>query len=465
MQVMRQLIILLLLHVASAAAQTPFSHSMHPGDRRAYRLWSSVINNDSAVCARTIMDVAGDSADLGTVAGDIIPVPGLLFDYWGNLGPGRWKIDADGWLHEETRSNDWRKLYPLTPPPMDTVTFIRPPSDTVQAILLRRYEMPLFDTTVRAFDLRMTEGAFVMDLVIAERFGLVSARVRLAQSTEANLRLLNATLDGHDYNGERRSFDFLPLCTGDVRHYQYSQFDPNDPSHGEKRNVIESIGQDTLINGERYYRVTNPAAYSQPRRSATDGVHFANPAGDEIVLPANATLGTVCLGGLVVSDTSTIDFWGQFRRRIVVSRVWIDISETMEWIEGVGLFLMQGFGHFSGFQSTVLVYANLCGIPYGTPLSQAVPCAAAPARIEEIFPNPARHDDAVTVLLILGESQSLFLTVHDALGRQLANIDLGRRAPGTHAVAVPSSPIPPGLRVCHLVANGRVIAQRRFIVN
>ncbi len=94
------------------------------------------------------------------------------------------------------------------------------------------------------------------------------------------------------------------------------------------------------------------------------------------------------------------------------------------------------------------------------PTSSDGPPAASPSAavvLEAPYPNPARL--AATVSFSLPSVQRVRLVVYDVLGREVAVLAEGERAPGVHAVAVDGTGLPSGRYLVQLEANGTVQTQ------
>jgi choice-of-anchor B domain-containing protein len=94
-----------------------------------------------------------------------------------------------------------------------------------------------------------------------------------------------------------------------------------------------------------------------------------------------------------------------------------------------------------------------------TPVGTEPPPEAPAPLVIEIAPNPSR--EAVTLTFRIAEAAEARLTVHDALGRQVAVAAAGAFGVGEHAVRFDMGGLPSGLYLARLEADGRA-ALRRF---
>jgi hypothetical protein len=453
------------------SAQNVFNHPMQTGDRVAYRIRTSGITNDSTVYARIVTESANDTASVALVSSRFVAVPGLIFDTWYGSPSKRCTI-SNGWLMTELSGANWSAMYPVSPPAMDTSEFQRSNGGIVRVIVLRRYSLSIFGVAVQAFDVRLEEYPGVSDLVVADRFGLIAALVKEGDASKWEWRMLNATINGVEYNGESRSFEYLPICAGDVRHYRYSMFVTQDPARSFGRNEIEKIGQDTLVGGLSYFTVRNPVLMGSLYRSAPEGVHVAVGNGSEnFFLPSNATIGTVA-GHYVVSDTSTVLFSGRMRHRLVLSFEGWDVENSLEWMEGIGLVRSESRSYFGDIESEQLVYASLCGEEHGIPLSTGnqTPAQTDFARFEDLFPNPVHCGARSDFHIVVSASSAVHvqLTLHDVLGRRLATIANATLTPGSHTLLYDGhgkgTEFPPGLYWLRLQTPSSVQAKNLLII-
>ena len=115
---------------------------------------------------------------------------------------------------------------------------------------------------------------------------------------------------------------------------------------------------------------------------------------------------------------------------------------------------------------TVTVPANEGGVVAATftnPRPVSTPLAPAPTfALEAPAPNPARG--AVRFRAELARPAEVSLTVHDALGREVAEVARGPWGAGERSVSFDASALAPGVYVVRLAAGGEVATTRLTVV-
>jgi hypothetical protein len=110
--------------------------------------------------------------------------------------------------------------------------------------------------------------------------------------------------------------------------------------------------------------------------------------------------------------------------------------------------------------------ATVAGPPFG-PAEEVEPIATASAATVPVAasvtgPNPFRG--RTTLAFTLAEAGAVRLTLHDALGREVAVLAAGAHAAGPHVVAVEAGALPSGVYGWRLSAGGRVTTGRMTLV-
>lgn len=106
------------------------------------------------------------------------------------------------------------------------------------------------------------------------------------------------------------------------------------------------------------------------------------------------------------------------------------------------------------------VYARFDFQPMATSTEET--SAPQPFALETPFPNPFR--EATTLTFSLPTPADVRLEVFDALGRQVATVVDERRGTGTHEVSFRAGPLPPGLYIARLSADGQTATRRLVLV-
>jgi hypothetical protein len=449
MKTMVSTIFILFLIGMAAHAQTPFATPFAVGDIAAYR-YSEYDQHGaqirSTVAVRKLRaappllnrDAVNDTVEATSFAGSMFSFPGLeMFFSTGNLGM---TLTAAGLLRSyDYGEKKWRSLFLLSPPAADTTMI-----DTVQAVVTQRFDTTIFGHGVRAFRICYGDTTGRRLLTVADTFGLIQAQSVVYNKT-LTIELINATILGTKYNSEGRSFDYMPVCLGDVRHYKHFFTPQQTPSQRQIRNYSVSVVSDTTVNGIKYFNLAPFQGYVI--RDSLDGVHQLDPVYkvQTFFLPSNATLGTL-VGSMVVVDTASVVYWGKTRRKIAMSNELFDISVYEEWVEGLGKTYGISFSYFAGIDIDSLAYAKLCGTEYGAPLglAQELQGKARSPMVFDIYPNPVSPANPVTLTFSLPTSGTVTLELFDLLGRKSGTPRQLDAAAGLNSVRLQPGDLPPG---------------------
>ncbi len=451
-------VMILVLFGSRATGQTPYTTAFAVGDVASYRYierddFGAIIRSSVAVRKLRLAppflnhDAVYDTVELSSFKGNLFTFPGLE-NYFPvtNLGM---TVTPDGMLQTYDYSEKkWRKLFPLSPPLTDSTVI-----DSMRAVVTQRFDTTVFGYLVRAFRMKLTDAGSERLLTIADTFGLIRAEAMIG-SEAATIELINGTIGGVKYNTETRSFDFMPICPGDVRHYRHSFIPLHDPSQQSQKNHSLSIVKDTAINGIRYYAFDPPQRYFI--RDSIDGVHELDTMyrSQVFFLPSNATPGTL-VGSMVVVDTTTILFWGKERRLVKLSVEAVDVGMYEEWLEGVGRVYSLSFSYFSGTDIDSLCFAKICDEEHGIALGtqSEISTGGALPLIQGVYPNPASRN--VTVVVSHPDGGLIELEVFEISGRRVSltrNLVLSH---GLNAIRLDLRDIPRGKYiVCARAVSG-----------
>ena len=82
--------------------------------------------------------------------------------------------------------------------------------------------------------------------------------------------------------------------------------------------------------------------------------------------------------------------------------------------------------------------------------------------LEQNYPNPFSNN--TSLVFRLPEEQSITLTVHDALGREVSRLADGKFNPGSHAVMFHANDLPDGVYFARLVYGSQTIQTKMVLV-
>jgi hypothetical protein len=140
----------------------------------------------------------------------------------------------------------------------------------------------------------------------------------------------------------------------------------------------------------------------------------------------------------------------------------------VRWIppdEGAGPVTFYAAGNAAnnnGTSSDDQIYTTTAEVDQGD-ASTALDDATAPAHftLHSVYPNPARTEARIDYEL--PRSGPVTIALHDALGRQVRSVPLGRQAAGAHQAALDVAGLAPGLYLCE-VATATARQTRTLIV-
>jgi hypothetical protein len=105
---------------------------------------------------------------------------------------------------------------------------------------------------------------------------------------------------------------------------------------------------------------------------------------------------------------------------------------------------------------------TLMNVPITVKLSSANDGGAAPETFTLAQNHPNPFAASTTVGFTLARAADVRVVVYDALGREVAVLVEGRRAPGSHAVTLDARGLPAGTYLYRLEVAGEVVATRRM---
>jgi hypothetical protein len=349
----------------AAAAQASWVYPLEAGNVSVFRYSESGGGRTSVLAITTTTSAsningAPDTVMLQQQSGGVFPVPAWSDD-WYPVRSLDATIDSSGMLWTRGGRHDWRQEFPTRPPSADTLRIVHGAGDTVLAVVSMRGPMLILDTVpVQAFACTILEPGRQRTVVIADGFGLVEAVDSMGSMT-----LVNAHIGGVDWNPERRAFDYMPMCRGDVRHVSYSFIDEHEPWNSVHRNFGDTLATELRVT-DTTYLVSSRSGIAY--RSDASGVFCRSQGGGEYcVIPSHATLGTI-VGSMIVTDTAVVSAFGRMRRRLLLEWSDLDWAASEVWTEGLGRTYWSTWSYFTGEESETLMYYRICGEEYGTPL-------------------------------------------------------------------------------------------------
>lgn len=117
-------------------------------------------------------------------------------------------------------------------------------------------------------------------------------------------------------------------------------------------------------------------------------------------------------------------------------------SNLLGYVAGIGFVTKQRLQYEPG--GSVLVYARVGGVEYGTPFEVSAEAAApVPASALRVYPNPLRGEGVVE--LTLGEPQHAGLAVYDVLGRRVLRLHEGPLPAGSTSLDLDAGALAPGV--------------------
>lgn len=122
---------------------------------------------------------------------------------------------------------------------------------------------------------------------------------------------------------------------------------------------------------------------------------------------------------------------------------------------------MGAFGHDNwALGWTALDHLGYLGMP--TAIEADTEELPSTIRLAQNYPNP--FNPTTTIEFAIDRPQSIRLTVHDVMGKQVALLDDDHRAAGTYYIAFDASALPSGLYVYRLQTDSRVIARNLMVL-
>ncbi len=181
-----------------------------------------------------------------------------------------------------------------------------------------------------------------------------------------------------------------------------------------------------------------------------DGTRWSNPGGDFTAEPAaSATLGDI---GFYT--------WGPSAAMTADVQAWLDDpGQNHGWIVLGDESAAQTTRRFDSREYPTEAQRPLLRVYYTQATAAEVPASPAGFRLLPAYPNPFR--EATTIVYEVGEPEHVTLEVFDVLGRRVARLVDGPRAPGRHRATFVAPDRAGGLYVYRLrageaVAHGRV---------
>jgi hypothetical protein len=102
-------------------------------------------------------------------------------------------------------------------------------------------------------------------------------------------------------------------------------------------------------------------------------------------------------------------------------------------------------------------------LPWSGPTAaETVPLATEGMTLYQNYPNPFKYNTTVT--FALGDAANVRLTVHDALGREVASITDGQYEKGNHSFSLRSGALPNGLYFYRLTTTQGVLQQKMLLM-
>lgn len=361
-----------------------------------------------------------------------------------------------------------RELFPVSAPAVDTfhLTSRHGRDDTLIHVVTRRFDTTLFGRSVHAYSFvspPTSEEFSRTETTVADSFGVIRTVYGDRRDT---VILHSCIIDGHMYNWEQTTRRYMELCDGNVYQWHATGRDWLGLPYDFYRTI--TLSADTVIDGRQYF------AESKFRRvhQNDSGLYYLSRSSGTVtvLLPGNATIGTPTgvlddesfRSGIVV-DTATRWFAGRNRHFLTVS-LWTTMAEgapfTQIWAEGIGLVSIADYD-VPWFNSFELNYANICGEKTGTYVKPASveSVVVEPSMQQLIHPNPFAATVGTNIRFTLDGTapRHVILSVHDALGRNVATLLDQDLMPGEHLVPFKPVSIAPGFYLSTLCIGGRTV--------
>jgi hypothetical protein len=278
------------------------------------------------------------------------------------------------------------------------------------------------------------------------------------------LILISAVLDGEKFNRESRKWNFLSICDSDS--FQYQSKDDRFPWYTFR---ISEYDAEMSVGSYTYKRMTKFPweTMSSLFRDAYDGIHSYFQDKDVLLLPADATIGTI-FGSLprsIVIDTATVYRHGSLRRQITARYRITDFEREETWLEGIGMVKSFEYSLYRIYTDT-LIWASVCGSEFGElrDVEAAGTDVNLSLQLHSNYPNPFADETSVSFLLRGTAPAQAQLTLYNALGAEVKVVYEGELPPGEHTLRIGREDCPPGVYFCRLRVGDETVLRKMIRV-
>jgi hypothetical protein len=372
-----------------------------------------------------------------------------------------------------TQLNDngsWWELFPLQPYDKATDLDLRkcflkdgvPEVSTFSGQIFAQVDTTIFGRPVRGYTLRLKLWEDYT-FTIADSFGIVAFEHGY-DFGHVRYKIEAASIGGVDFNRNYITKRFAPTCASNKYQYTRTEYSKLDSAY-------TVLGRDSSVAGIPYVFLDGfaaPQGWSQLYREEPWGLYSRIDGKDSLLLPYTLALGTQVGRGMVtaIGDT-TIN--GSIRKRIAVHQLLDSLYDHLTWVEAISMTTRYHgrLGYGLSYCDTLRA-ANICGAVFGT-LGLNDPPAVAPPDVvlQQNYPNP--FSSSTTISFHVAARAPVRVTVHDALGRQVATLadevmEAGERRLRFDARAAQGgAALLPGIYTCR-VGIGNAMSARSMIV-
>lgn len=363
------------------------------------------------------------------------------------------------------------EIFPLLPFGKDTtidIPFYFAWSDTafIPISFSQQESRTIFGRDLRSFQLRV--GTLWWGSILAHDHADVVDSIGISKSYTyydfgvTTYTLSSAFIDGSEYNVQRITRDFMPLCSTNVYQFKRRLTDPSRDS------IFTIRVSDTLIGNRHYSHLSDgivPNGWSPALRESSIGLHFYIDGKDSLVLPWTVAVGTQVGRGVVTSISDTV-VGGSVLKKITVQQFSEDVYDMISWIESIGIVSRLRSSVGNNVIPDTLVYANICGREFGT-------LVGIETRILDVTPTPILYQNVPNPFSLssiiryeTGVKHHVRLDVFDLLGRRVATLVDRVEAPGDYTVRFDNSMrLNPGMYFYRLQINGNVLSRKMVIAH
>ncbi len=338
------------------------------------------------------------------------------------------------------------EYYPAYIPATDTIML-----DGQRWSVERRFDTTVFAQPVKAFEIRgqTSRGGFVR--IIAEEFGVIREIALSGGHGSVSSALASAVVNGVAYNRGTERHRFFPLCRDNIYEYRMT-------SRSYDTVARVTLTQDTLVDGEVYFRFRLPGIPYQPGspdekslidgwfREAEDGIHAIDSA---LAYPFAADLGDITHSG-IVTGISRRSFGSDTRFVLITADIGYHYDRQDTLVEGIGPIAARDYLMYEGGYRWKLTGAIICGESWGIPLTVSETPVPPEKPVMRLYPNPVPAANGVVHVGLAGAIPGqVRLSVHDLLGRQLRSQDLMHERSDTE-YTIPLDNLPAGMYVLRM---------------